>query len=102
MSDYLFENIPFTQNLIGFYSVTMDLNESFQNVTEKIPQSVPYIVEKNKSNYPHEDLRNNYELGNWDDQINYMVVEKADGDLEELFNMTASDFMSEKNQRKTV
>lgn len=44
------------------------------------------------NNLPQCNFRSDYNNGNLDDRVNYMVVEKADGDLESLFDKMCDDF----------
>ena len=96
MSDFLFNEQPFTQNLISVYATNScefgyetDISKCSCNT---IPKNVSFIVSKEKSGYPHESLMNRYINNELGDKINLMVVENCSCDLENYLKRIFIDY----------
>lgn len=88
LSDLLFDNIPFTQNITAFYFFRQCNNayKSDISLCSLNPiDSSNYVVSGENRDYPHDSLMNNYIEGLNDDIINFIGVELCSGDLENYF-----------------
>lgn len=96
LSDLLMKSDPFTQNLVAVYK-TRKCSSAFEPSDELSSvkcndKCIPYLISKAASKTPQHSLMSQYEQGQWDDQVNFMVVEHCDGDLEHLFNILATSY----------
>lgn len=105
LSDLLFSDIPFTQNLVPVYGYGACKNgfETLDNISKctgkeiitNFSEDEDYVV-KLGLNLPQNGLELNYKYGNWDDQINFLVVASESGDLENLFKKQVKFFLSDR------
>lgn len=96
MSNLLFDDIPFTQNLVSVYA-TSSCNFAYETDISKcscssIPNDNSFIVSKERSGYPHESLMNRYNNGELSDRVNWMVIENCSSDLENFLKRMFIDY----------
>ena len=98
MSDLLFKEIPFTQNLTAVYGIKtcpFAFETKISSCTRQpIPHQKNYLIPSNRPDLPQSNLISNYRLQNWDDQVNVLITEYCDGDLENLFNQTVKNYLN--------
>lgn len=91
LSDLLIQSSPFTQNLLMVYGVQHCPTAFEAKISactqEPLPPSSSYLIPQEGSPYPQMSLWSAYNEHLWDDRVNFMVVESADGDLETLFGL---------------
>lgn len=111
LSDILLSEVPITQNLVAVYGYGQCKNgfETIDNISKSTGQAIhpdfkddeDYVV-KIGLNYPQNNLISNYEYGNWDDQICYMIVSSQNGDLEKLLTGNVKSFLNGKISEKEI
>jgi hypothetical protein len=75
----------YTQNLTMVYKIKRCnyayAGEISSSNGEIIPYKPNFLIEKSSQNVPQSILFERYKNHEFDDQVNYMIVERCDGDL---------------------